>query len=167
MLTSHFLSLLCLPSALHHLILPWAYKWGLLLKNSLKYGLIPFLKVFSKFSFGSFLFFGHCVFIREKRGKMQPKQHFSFSSQVSVLIYWKLVQPVVYILSVKDSKNFIWNRDFHGNVHLWWDVIPQMFQLKNFVSSGRKRVGKGQNKQRRSSQENMQCFKLMCKNVSR
>lgn len=37
---------------------------------------------------------------------MQPKQHFSFSSKVSILIYWKLVQPVIYILSVKDSKKF-------------------------------------------------------------
>lgn len=70
---------------------------------------------------------------------MQPKQHCSFSSKVSILIYWKLVQPVIYILSVKDSKNFIWKRYFHGNVHLWWDVVPQMFQLKNFVSSGRKK----------------------------
>lgn len=81
---------------------------------------------------------------------MQPKQQFSFSSKVSILMYWKLVQVVIYILSVEDSKNFIWNRYFHGNVHLWWDVVPQMLQLKNFVSSGqgKKQKSGGQNNQK-------------------
>lgn len=38
---------------------------------------------------------------------MQPKQQFSFSGKVSILMYWKLVQAVIYILSVEASKNFI------------------------------------------------------------
>lgn len=86
---------------------PQGYKCWHLWGNNPIQGFVSYWKFFSEFSFWPFLFFRHCMFfIWENRGKMQPKQHFSFSGKVSILIYWKLVQPVIYILSVKDSKNF-------------------------------------------------------------
>lgn len=89
---------------------PQGYKCRHLWRNNPIQVFVSSWKFFSKFSFWPFLFFGHYMFFFwENRGKMQPKQHFSFSSKVSILIYWKLVQPVIYILSVKDSKNFIRN----------------------------------------------------------
>lgn len=126
---------------------PRGYKCRHLWENNPKQGFVSSWKFSANFHFGHFLSSGIvCSLFEKTEEKMQPKQHFSFSSKVSILIYWKLVQSVIYILSVKDSKNFIRNRYFHGNVHLWWDVVPQMFQLKDFVSSSRKKKSRGQNK---------------------
>lgn len=127
-----------LPPALHHLFLPSGLWMWASVGEQLGMWFCLLLEVFSKFSFWSFLFFRRCMFFNwERRGKMQPKQYFQQSFYSDVLK--TCPSSYLYFICGRLKKNFIWNRYFHGNIHLWWDVIPQMFQLRNFVSSGRKK----------------------------
>lgn len=73
------------------------------------------------------------------REKCNPN---NISASPAKFLFWfieNLSNQLFIFYLWKTQKYFIWNRYIHGNVHLWWDVVPQMFQLKNFVSSGRKK----------------------------
>lgn len=98
----------------------------------------------ANFHFGHFFSSGIvCSLFAKTEEKCNPN---NISVSPAKFLFWfieNLSNQLFIFYLWKTQKNFIRNRYFHGNVHLWWDVVPQMFQLKNFVSSGRKKKGVG------------------------